>query len=229
VRPAHPDVLVRRPAEPRPRCQWSPVGSGRNSISSPVGRLPLGIARLALSASHFDRGNGRGRGDSSEWEGQKSGQPIPDGRREMGSRCGTATCRLLTKLGRPSNAESATCRHPKRSTRRWLTGLEGGGGRTGGKGSLDWWTVDTYSSAWHPPVPAGESRRWTRQRCNLTALGGAGKWQNETRRICRKRGCRGEEEVELAKSERSDGEQGRRARPLELPGRYQSTLRPTAK
>lgn len=91
-------------------------------------------------------------------------------------------------------------------------------------GWLDWWAVDTYSCAWRPPVPAGESRRWTRRKYNLTALGGAVKWQNEERGYVAKRGCRGEE-VELAKSERSDGARGRRARPLELPGRYQSTLR----
>lgn len=61
-------------------------------------------------------GNGRRRGASGEWEGQKPG-PANSRRRTGdwgdGSRCGTATCRLLTKLGRPSNAESATCRHPK--------------------------------------------------------------------------------------------------------------------
>lgn len=52
-----------------------------------------------------------------------------------------------------------------------------------------------------------------RRRCNLTALGGAVKWQNEMRGYVAKGGCRGEEEDELAKSERSDGEQGKRARP----------------
>lgn len=72
-------------------------------------------------------------------------------------------------------------------------------------GWLDWWAVDTYSCAWRPPVPAGESRRWTRRKYNLTALGGAVKWQNEERGYVAKRGCRGEERLNWQNQKEATG------------------------